>query len=242
MKPSSPTPKTSRRLTKTSPPSPRRQTTAAKRRQPKPGPTRVKRRRRPRRRPTRRRPQRARRGRTARRPPRRTQKKNELPLALFAGREDAKCRRGEGVDTEVGEFTLRTVQQDRVTPSLFRGRVMLLNFWGTWCEPCLEELPQFERLYRHYRASGLSLVAVATDEDPSSVAAFAAREGLKTPLVYGGADVAESYGPRPFPFTLVVGGDGVIREVFEGYEPQCLAEVEASVRQALTDLSASSGS
>ena len=41
---------------------------------------------------------------------------------------------------------------------------MLLNFWGTWCEPCLEELPQFERLYRHYRASGLSLVAVATDE------------------------------------------------------------------------------
>ncbi len=119
---------------------------------------------------------------------------------------------------------------------------MLLNFWGTWCEPCLEELPQFERLYRHYRASGLSLVAVATDEDPSSVAAFAAREGLKTPLVYGGADVAESYGPRPFPFTLVVGGDGVIREVFEGYEPQCLAEVEASVRQALTDLPASSGS
>ena len=37
-----------------------------------------------------------------------------------------------------------------------------MNFWGTWCEPCLEELPQFERLYRHYRASGLSLVAVAT--------------------------------------------------------------------------------
>ena len=177
---------------------------------------------------------------TVRRALRRTQKKNNLPSALFAARDDAKCQRGEGVDREVAEFTLQTIQQDRVTPSLFRGRVMLLNFWGTWCEPCLEELPQFERLYRHYRASGLSLVAVATDEDPTLVEAFAAREGLKTPLVYGGGEVAESYGPRPFPFTLVVDGDGVVREIFEGYDPECLAEVEASLRQALEALPASS--
>ena len=173
--------------------------------------------------------------------PRPTQKKNELPLALFAAREGGKCQRGEGALAPVAEFSLRTVDDAPVSPALFRGRVMLLNFWRTWCEPCLEELPQFERLYRHYRAAGLSLVAVATDEDPSLVRAFAAREGLKTPLIYGGAAVAESYGARPFPFTLVVGGDGVVREVFEGYEPECLAEVESAVRNALRELPDTAG-
>lgn len=135
-------------------------------------------------------------------------------------------------------FALPTVDGRTATPGLFRGRVMLVNFWGTWCEPCLEELPQFERLYRHYRGQGLSLVAIATDEDPGLVQDFADREGLKTPLIYGGATLAESFGARPFPFTLVVGGDGVVREVFEGYEPGCLGEVEASIRAALEALPA----
>ena len=75
---------------------------------------------------------------------------------------------------------------------------MLVNFWGTWCEPCLEELPQFERLYRHYRAQGLSLVAIATDEDAQQVRAFAERSGLKTPLVYDGDDRSQ---------LIVLGGD-----------------------------------
>ena len=126
-------------------------------------------------------------------------------------------------------------------PELFSGRVMLVNFWGTWCEPCLEELPQFERLYRHYRAQGLSLVAIATDEDAQQVRAFAERSGLKTPLVYDGAEVAAAYGARPFRFSLVVGGDGVVQAVFEGYEAECLPAVEAAVRAALEGLPPGAG-
>lgn len=126
-------------------------------------------------------------------------------------------------------------------PELFSGRVMLVNFWGTWCEPCLEELPQFERLYRHYRAQGLSLVAIATDEDVQQVRSFAERSVLKTPLIYDGASVAEAYGARPFPFSFVVGGDGVVQAVFEGYELECLPVVEQAVRAALKALPAGPG-
>ena len=71
--------------------------------------------------------------------------------------------------------------------------------------------------------------------------AFAERRGLKTPLIYGGADAAEVYGARPFPFSFVVGGNGTVTAVFEGYEAGCLPSVEQAVRKALVALPSHNG-
>ena len=114
-----------------------------------------------------------------------------------------------------------------------KGKVILLNFWGTWCKPCLEELPEFDRLYRRYRKHGLSLVAVATDEDPAAVQAFVDKRKIAAKVAIGGQDTASAYGAQQFPFTFVVDADGVIRGSYSGYKEKCMGKLEQDIRDEL---------
>lgn len=159
-----------------------------------------------------------------------------LPPPLFAANSSENCGGGEGVGSQVPDFRLPTPSGESLSASDYRGRVVLLNFWGTWCAPCLEELPEFSRLYVHYRNAGLTLVAVATDEDPAAVDAVAAQKQLAGKLLYGGEALAETYGDRSFPFTFLLGPDGEVVEAYDGYERRCLASLESSIREQLASL------
>ena len=123
-----------------------------------------------------------------------------------------------------------------ISLSSYRGRVVLLNYWGSWCEPCKKELPQFDRLYRRYRKYGLTLVAVANDDEADAVKAFAKSRKLAAKVAYQGQASAESYGERPFPFSFVVDGQGVIRGAYDGYEKDCIGNLEQQIREQLTQL------
>jgi thiol-disulfide isomerase/thioredoxin len=112
---------------------------------------------------------------------------------------------------------------------------VLLNFWGTWCAPCLEELPEFSTLYRSYRDHGLSLVAVATDEDAPKVSEVVEAHELTGHFVVGGEELAESQGDHDFPFTYLISAEGRIERAWDGYEPKCLADVETHLRTLLAD-------
>jgi len=90
-----------------------------------------------------------------------------------------------------------------------RGRLVMVNFWATWCPPCLEEMPALERLYRQHRESGFVLVAVSVDTDPSKVGHFVTAHRLTFPV---GLDpktrVAELYGVRALPSTFLIDREG----------------------------------
>jgi peroxiredoxin len=157
----------------------------------------------------------------------------EMPAPIH-GKGDKSCGKAAGLGTRVKDFRLPNAKGDAtISPDAYAGRVLLLNFWGTWCAPCLEELPEFDRLYRLYRAQGLTLVAVATDEDLAKVREFVDGHGLAAEVAYQGEDLAGQYGARTFPFTFVVDRKGVIRSAYDGYKPECMGQLELDLRAEL---------
>lgn len=99
-----------------------------------------------------------------------------------------------------------------------RGRLVLLNFWATWCPPCQAETPVLRDLDEAYRARGLSVVGVAVQETtPADVAAYAAKYGLAYPIAFDAtADVFGTYRVYALPTQVLIGPDGRVIRVING--------------------------
>jgi len=104
-----------------------------------------------------------------------------------------------------------------VSLASLRGKVVLLNFWATWCKPCEDELPAMERLNRALAGSDFELVGVSVDADAAPVEQFRDRLGLGfTLLLDADQRVARTYETFRYPETLLIGRDGVILERYVG--------------------------
>lgn len=83
------------------------------------------------------------------------------------------------------DFYLRDLDGELVRLSDFQGKVVLLNFWATWCKSCLKEMPSMEQLYQAYRDKGLEIVAVSVDTaSPANVRAYVEKLGLTYPILH----------------------------------------------------------
>ena len=92
-----------------------------------------------------------------------------------------------------------------------RGRVVLLNFWATWCKPCEDEMPAMESLYRELGSQDFELIAVSVDDDRRAVEEFAARLGLTFPILLDSEKrVAEAYQSHRFPESYLIDRQGVL--------------------------------
>ncbi len=157
----------------------------------------------------------------------------ELPKPLH-GDLDASCGKDPGVGERLKSFSLPGIEgKDPVTTGSFRGRVLVVNFWGTWCKPCLKELPEFDQLYRRYRKHGMTLLAIATDEDAKAVKDLLAEKKIGAKVAIAGEAYAGQYGSPKFPFTFVVDHKGVIQASYRGYKPECTGQLEADIREQL---------
>ncbi len=98
-----------------------------------------------------------------------------------------------------------------------RGRVVLVNFWATWCRPCEDEMPAMQRLYETLAGPRFELLAISVDEDPALVERFRDRLGLSFPILLDPDQrVAHAWQTFRFPETLLVGGDGTVVERYVG--------------------------
>jgi peroxiredoxin len=108
-------------------------------------------------------------------------------------------------------FTLKDMDGRDVTLSAFKGQVILLDFWATWCGPCKVEIPGFVELYRTYRPQGFVVLGVSVDDPVSKLKPFAARLKMNYPILIGDGrdDVKDAFGPLiGFPTSLLIGRDG----------------------------------
>lgn len=162
--------------------------------------------------------------------------KPPLPKPLHKP-SDGSCIKKFAVGEQVKGFRLPSLAGDKtISPAGYRNRVVLLNFWATWCKPCLAELPEFDRLYRKYRKHGMTLVAVTTDEDAKKVQEFADQHKLAAKIALSGEKAAGEYARPNFPFSFVVDGDGTIVAAFDYVDDACLGDLEAVIRDSLEQL------
>ena len=116
------------------------------------------------------------------------------------------------------DFTLRTMNGPNLRLAEQRGRVVMVNFWATWCGPCRQEMPHLNRLYEKYRASGFVLLGVNVDDDTRNAAELATKLGLKFPVLLDtDKGVSKLYDLSTMPSTVLIDRDGKVRYVHRGY-------------------------
>jgi len=109
------------------------------------------------------------------------------------------------------EFTIETLDDDIVALADLRGRVVLLNFWGTWCGPCRREMPEFQKAYEQWNAQGFDILAIAYNDTEEAMAAFRDEYDLTFPLALDGTgEINDAYGIQTRPSSYLLDRDGVI--------------------------------
>ena len=113
------------------------------------------------------------------------------------------------------DFTLSDSHGVAVSASDFQGDVLLVNFWATWCTPCVEEMPMLSRLQQDYAGQGVNIVGIALD-DAARASQFASDMAISYPVLVGQADVVVTgrrYGNNTglLPFSVLIDANGIIR-------------------------------
>ncbi|MEE9165983.1 MAG: TlpA disulfide reductase family protein [Candidatus Neomarinimicrobiota bacterium] len=127
--------------------------------------------------------------------------------------------------TKAPDFTLTDLEGDSVSLSDFKGKVVILNFWATWCAPCREEIPGFIDLQTKYE-DDIVILGISVDEDGSEVVPrFVERFGVNYPVLYASAKVISDYGGiTGIPTSFVLDRDLLIQRLYVGYRPLFMFE------------------
>lgn len=133
------------------------------------------------------------------------------------------------------DVVFETLEGAPVRLEEYRGRVVVLNFWGTWCAPCRREIPELADLQRAYRDRGGVVIGVAIDSgEPREIRAFADRYGVNYPIWVSTSDVAVGrFGAIGYPFTVLIGRGGRIRNEWVG--PQTVSSLSGEIEALLAE-------
>jgi len=130
-------------------------------------------------------------------------------------------------------WTLKDVDGEPVTLAQFRGKVVVLDFWATWCPPCRTEIPGYIALQKKYAADGLVFVGVSVDTDGTGpVKKFMKDFGINYAVVMADDDIQNAYGPlQGYPTTFIIDRQGNIRDKKLGRKP--VADYEKEILAVL---------
>jgi peroxiredoxin len=134
------------------------------------------------------------------------------------------------------DFVLKSVAGSNIRLSEYRGEVVMLAFWATWCGDCRAQLSHLAETHGRYADAGVALLAVSLDQDRHDAGEVAEAMSVSYPVLHdAGGEVGRLYEVDSVPMLMVIDREGVVREVFEGYrrgdEQQYLERVQELLRE-----------
>jgi len=118
------------------------------------------------------------------------------------------------------DFVLKSSSGQNLRLSEYRGDVVMVNFWATWCGPCRQEMPLLDELYSRYERVGFSLLGVNIDDDSRKAMRMVSELGVSFPVLFDARkEVSKLYEVDAMPVTVLIDREGTIRYVHHGYKP-----------------------
>jgi peroxiredoxin len=119
------------------------------------------------------------------------------------------------------DFTLKDLSQKKIKLSDYKGKVLILNFFATWCPPCRVEIPELVKIYQENQAKGLIVLSIALDTDgiPQVLNKFVKDMKIPYPVLVGSMSMVDQYQISGVPTTLVITREGKIHKRYDGLVP-----------------------
>jgi peroxiredoxin len=129
-------------------------------------------------------------------------------------------------------LTIKDMNGADVKLADYKGKVILLNFWATWCPPCLAEIPEFVKVYEEKKNDGFTILGVSTDDSPEQLQAFASEKKVTYPLLLISPELEDAYGPLfGLPTSVLIARDGSVCKRHFG--PMSKAQLEKELKALL---------
>ena len=130
------------------------------------------------------------------------------------------------------DFTLRSDQGDNKKLSEYRGKVVLINFWASWCGPCQQELPKLSELKQLHDEHDFELLAINIDEEPNKAIRLAKKLGINFPVLFDEEkNVSKLYDIDAMPMTVLIDRNGDVRYLHRGYKESYLSLYQQQIKQ-----------
>ncbi|MCH8944050.1 MAG: TlpA family protein disulfide reductase [Proteobacteria bacterium] len=161
----------------------------------------------------------------------------KLALGLVFSILAATSLASSGMEGQVApDFALKSTTGENLRLSEYRGDVVMINFWATWCGPCRQEMPLLDELYGRYHRVGFNLLGVNIDDDTTRALRMVEELDLHFPVVFDTRkEVSRLYNVEAMPATILVDREGKIRHVHHGYKPgyedKYLDQIRALLRE-----------
>jgi thiol-disulfide isomerase/thioredoxin len=134
----------------------------------------------------------------------------------------------------VPNFAFTSMEGVKVSNAALQGKVLLLDFWATWCPPCRESVPVIQALHKKYADKAFAIIGISADNDEETLKEFVAKNRMTwTEYFDGSEDVRQAFDIDSFPTYIVVDKEGVVRYRQSGFGPTVAAELEDTINKAL---------
>ena len=157
-----------------------------------------------------------------------------LIFSLFTGGVFllSRCSKGEKepFSALAPDFSLKSIDGQEITLSQLKGKVILLDFWATWCGPCRESIPHLIQLYKNYREKGFEVVGMSIDKgDGEAVRRFVKSMDIPYPVVIAPEDVVRRYQVTGIPASFLIDKQGKVREKMVGFSSAIARQLDTKV-------------
>jgi len=134
------------------------------------------------------------------------------------------------------DFTLNAQSDKPVALTQFKGQVVMLNFWASWCGPCRQEMPLLDSIYKKYSKLGFTMIGVNVEPDSKAANDWLKQTPVSFPILYDtSSKVSVLYGVSGMPSTVIVDRKGTVRMIHHGYKPGDEEEYLSSIRSLMRE-------